>query len=303
MVLVFVVLYFPLYKIDQEKIFDPLLGTILGMVISLFLLIMVIVYRIVTAALMPTRRPSSKLAENYFVVIGLALFFFFFYLVSPALFYEFSASNLDNFKLATFLMNIMIFCLSNICLNIIDVGYRAYNGKKNRLLTQVNEANKLCQGRVHEELTPLAFPLAFKLVVCFNMWSFCSYYMFNIPYLLFFFFAVIFIHFWIDKYILYNRYKTNQYLSLELEHQAQKVVLVIFLVCVSLGYYSIAVFAWEKWLILVVFVTALILNFILQVVFKKQKEEVKRAQTNDNLKATIEKCKSDVQAAFYLANR
>jgi cell division protein FtsB len=72
---------------------------------------------------------------------------------------------------------------------------------------------------------------------------------------------------------------------------------------VSLGYYSIAVFAWEKWLILIVFVTALILNFILQAVFKKQKEEVKRAQTNDNLKATIEKCKSDVQAAFYLANR
>jgi len=73
------------------------------------------------------------------------------------------------------------------------------------------------------------------------MWSFSSYYVFNIPYLLFFFFGVIFIHFWIDKYILYNRYKTNQYLSLELEHQAQKVVLVIFLICVSVGYLTITI--------------------------------------------------------------
>lgn len=138
MVLVFVVLYFPLYEIDEEKIFDPLLGTLLGIVISLVLLTMVIIYRMIVAVLMPTRRPSSKLAEGYFVVIGLALFFFFFYLVSPAVFYEVTPSIPDNFKLATFLMTIILFCLTNTILNLIDIGYRTYNGKKNRLLTQTN---------------------------------------------------------------------------------------------------------------------------------------------------------------------
>lgn len=144
------VLYFPLLKIDQEKIYDPLIGTVLGMVISFFILVMVIIYRVIIGALMPTRRPSSKLAEGYFVVIGLSIFFFFFYLASPAVFFEVSPNIPDNFKLATFFMNIIIFCCSNIALNIIDVGYRTYNGKKNRLLTQTNEANKFCQGRVHE---------------------------------------------------------------------------------------------------------------------------------------------------------
>lgn len=92
----------------------------------------------IVAVLMPTRRPSSKLAEGYFVVIGLALFFFFFYLVSPAVFYEVTPSIPDNFKLATFLMTIILFCLTNTILNLIDIGYRTYNGKKNRLLTQTN---------------------------------------------------------------------------------------------------------------------------------------------------------------------
>jgi hypothetical protein len=293
--LVFVIFYFPMLKIDQEKILDPLVGTLLGLIISFVILIMVITFRAIIAAIMPMRRPSSKLAEGYFVVITVAMFFFFFYLVSPAVFYLVSPMIPDNYKLATFLMTVAIFCLSNIALQLIDLGYRTFNGKKNRLLTNVNQANAFCQGRLHEEVTPPPFPLAFKLVVAFNMWSFNSYYIFNIPYLLIFFFVTLFILYWIDKFILYNHYKTTQYLSLDLEHQAQKVVLLVFLICVSLGYLTITQYEWERWLILFIFVVAVILNFSMQYFFKKQKEEIRKHQSV--LLNTLERAKSDARAA------
>ena len=106
----------------------------------------------------------------------------------------------------------------------------------------------------------------------FNVWIFNSFYVFNIPYLLLFFFAVIFFLYWIDKFILYNHYKMQSYLSLELEHKAQKIFLIVFLVCVSLGYLSITQFTWQRWLLLVVFVGALVFNFLLQFLFKKEKD-------------------------------
>lgn len=130
----------------------------------------------------------------------------------------------------------------------------------------------------------------------FNVWTFNSFYIFNIPYLLLFFLAVFFILFWIDKFILYNRYKMQSYLSVELEHKSQKFYLVIFLICVSLGYLTITQFEWQRWLVLVVFVVALVINFSLQFSFKKEKDE-EANKANTDLKGAIERCKTDAIAS------
>jgi len=58
----FAVLYFPMYWIDEEKAYKPGLGAGLGTLISVIIIILAIVYRIIIVNLMPTRRPSSKLA-------------------------------------------------------------------------------------------------------------------------------------------------------------------------------------------------------------------------------------------------
>ena len=137
-IVAFIVFYFPMLEIDREKILDPLLGTILGIIISIIILAMMITYRGIIAGLVPKRQPSSKLAEGYFVVVSLALFFFFFFLFSPAIFYLVSPSIPDNAKLATFFMTIMLFCMSNIVINTLDLGYRAFKGRKNKLLSQVS---------------------------------------------------------------------------------------------------------------------------------------------------------------------
>jgi len=228
-----------------------------------------VIYRVFVVKLIPTRRPSSKLAESYFFVLTCTVFNFFFYLASPACFYLFVTSIPSNYKLAELFMTAFSFCIFSLILNLLDFGYLGFNSKKKKLLNKLTEAKTFCQSRLHEEVTPPAFPVAFKLVMVFQVWIFNSFYVFNIPYLLLFFFVVLFLLYWIDKFILYNHYKMQSYLSLELEHKAQKAFLVVFLVCVSLGYLTITQFDWQKWMVLGVFIIAIVLNFSLQFLFKK----------------------------------
>ena len=132
-------------EIDIEKVQDPGLGTALGLILSFALVILVFVFRaILTGIIIPRRRPSSKLDEAYFSVITLAIFFFFFYLISPAFFYFFTSNHLssenipNNFKLAQFFMTLFIFCVVNTLLQLLDLGYRTYCSKKNKLLNNPN---------------------------------------------------------------------------------------------------------------------------------------------------------------------
>lgn len=237
---------------------------------------------------MPLRRPSNKLAEGYFIVVTIAVFFFAFYIISPAIFYFFTNPFPKNIKLGTFFLSILVFCISTITVNWIDVGYRIFQHKKSKLLNDPKQANKYCQGRLHEQLTPPPFPIPFYLVVAFNVWSFNSYYIFQMPYLLVLFFCVLIFIYWISKYTLYNHYRTQSYLSLQLQDKTQRIVLVIFQICVSLGYLSVTQFAWQRYLILGVFIAAIYLNFLLEHIFMQKKDE--NIQYNTDIKTAMEKC-------------
>ena len=51
-------------------------------------------------------------------------------------------------------------------------------------------------------------------MTAFNIWSFNSFYIFEIPYLIFLFLIVVVAIYWIDKYNLYKHYKMQQYMSI-----------------------------------------------------------------------------------------
>lgn len=139
--------YFPLLVIDEEKILDPGLGTGLGLLIAILIFAMAFIFRIVLISLMPKRRPSSKLAQGYFAVTAVAIYFFCFYLISPAFFYIFVDLN-SNYKLSEFFMTVLIFCIANIILAIVDIGYIPYRQKKSLMINQA-EANTFCQSKLH----------------------------------------------------------------------------------------------------------------------------------------------------------
>ena len=84
--------------------------------------------------LITQRRPSSKLAEYYFVVMTLIVFFIFFYVVSTVAFYIFAPSIPINDKLKTFFMAVLVFLVVNILMAILDLPYRRNKGRRERLL-------------------------------------------------------------------------------------------------------------------------------------------------------------------------
>lgn len=178
MFLSFAIFYFPMYKIDEEKYNRPGLGTGLGLLISILIIILAIVYRLIIVRMMPTRRPSSKLAESYFIVMTTVVFHFFFYLVTPATFYLLASEVPKNMKLKEFFSAIFSFVLMCLIVALIDMRYRLTKKNREKLLSQANEANRYCQQRLHEQVTPTSFPIEFKLMVAFNIWSFNSFYIF-----------------------------------------------------------------------------------------------------------------------------
>ncbi len=78
---------------------------------------------------------------------AVAIYFFCFYLISPAFFYIFVDLN-SNYKLSEFFMTVLIFCIANIILAIVDIGYIPYRQKKSLMINQA-EANTFCQSKLH----------------------------------------------------------------------------------------------------------------------------------------------------------
>ncbi len=142
--------YFPLLKVNEEKIEDPVLGTILGIVIAVAVSFLMLVTREIVGRLIPQRRPSSKLAEYYFVVMTMIVFFMLFYLVSTACFYVFATRKALNDKLKTFFMAVVVFLIANIFLAALDLPYRRSKGKRDTLLQDPSAAEAYCQKRLHE---------------------------------------------------------------------------------------------------------------------------------------------------------
>lgn len=165
MLICFGLFYFPMIYAKEERINDPSIGTLEGLVISLAIIILANVYRWIIIKLMPTRRPSSRLAESYFIVMTTVVFHFFFYLVSPAIYYVFASGPSSsppipqNAKLKELFLAVFLFMIMQIIIAAVDVPYLMYKKRKNKLLGSRSEANNYCQLRLHEELNSPGFPI------------------------------------------------------------------------------------------------------------------------------------------------
>ena len=151
----------------------------------------------------------------------------------------------------------------------IDVRYRLYKSKRKRILSSWSEWGKWCQIRLHEELTWPSFPIEFKLMVILNIWSFNAFYIFEIPYLLLMFVLVLFIVYWVDKKNIYKHYKMQTYLSIDLELSVQKHYIIMFLICECFGYAISVYYTWQYVFIGVMFVLAIIANYLISFTYSK----------------------------------
>jgi hypothetical protein len=214
-IIAYLIFYYPMVKIDELKTDPGGLGSGLGILMSIVMIVMSIGYRLIILRIMPSRKPSNKITESYFIVMTTIIFHFFFYLITPATFYIF-APIYDNLKLKVLFMAVFVFMIMTVIVAALDIRYNLFRMRRNKLLGQKSLANVFCQQRLHEMVTPPSFPIEFKLMVIYDVWAFNSFYIFQMPELLIFFLIGMFIIFWIDKHNIYNHYKMQYFLSIDL---------------------------------------------------------------------------------------
>lgn len=270
MLLCFAILYFPIVKVDEERYEDPLVGNILNVIISFTIQFLAFSYRAILLKLIPRRKPSSKISESHFILFSTVFFHFFFFIVAPGTFYLVAGKIPYSIKLTLLFVTVSLFLLVVVLIGAIDLKYRGFNGKKKKLLFNSDVHKQYCQMRLHEELNHPTFPLDFRLMVIYNIWSFNSFYIFEIPYLMIAFLIVLCLVYLIDKKNLYKHYKMQTFQSIDLEIEFHNSFIILFLFGLCGGY---AISSWEVWQWCTAggaFVLSILANFLISSIYKKQ---------------------------------
>lgn len=178
MAISFGLLFFPIYEVNKAKIENPSVGTGLNVLISVGLVVLSVAYRMYVIRLLSRRKPSSREAEAYFVIINTVIFHFLFYLVAPICYYFYATDISANAKLAQFFFAVLLFLILNIIIALVDIRYQIYKKRRSNLMKSWSQWGKLCQARLHEELKYPSFPIEFKIMFILNIWSFNAFYLF-----------------------------------------------------------------------------------------------------------------------------
>jgi hypothetical protein len=99
--------------------------------------------------------------------------------------------------------------LNFILFQFIIVGVDLMHCTWNKRLRQVEDDTKpyACQALLHEAIQYPRFPIEFKLIILFKLWSFTMFFSFQSPFILFLIFTVLVFLFFKDKHSLYFHYR------------------------------------------------------------------------------------------------
>lgn len=238
------VLAAPLLKANDAK--EVSVGMIWNVVVGCILFVLSLTYRIIMQKLALVRRPNTFLSKSKFVVFTTVMFHMLFYLYIPAIFYtETHITYSKTLKLRTLFFQVFIFLLFSFLIAVADVKYRVFAARRRKYLSQVSESHRVCQKKLHDILTFPSFPIEFKLMILYKLWSFIAFYSFQLPIIMVFLLLLMLILYWNDKHSIYTHYKMQTYLPLELEQGFQEYYIYLFMITVMLSYMSVATTPWE----------------------------------------------------------
>lgn len=238
------ILVVPLVRANDAKMVQT--GMIWNVIVGIILFIMNITYRVIMQKLSLVRRPNTFLSKSKFVVFTTVMFHMLFYLYIPAIFYTQTHSTFGKtMKLKTLFFQVFMFLLFSLIIGLVDVNYRIFSSRRKKYLSQVSESHQVCQKKLHDIVTYPSFPIEFKLMILYKLWSFIAFYSFQIPSIMVFLPVLMFILYWNDKRNIYAHYKMQTFLPLELEQGFQEIYIYVFMITVMLSYMSVSTTAWE----------------------------------------------------------
>ena len=90
-----------------------------------------------------------------------------------------------------------------------------------------------------------SFPIEFKLMIMYKIWSFIVFYTFQIPEVLFLILILMVFLYFGDKFRVYNRYKMNTYLPIQLEKDFERTYIYVYIITLCLSYLITATEVWQ----------------------------------------------------------
>ena len=150
------------------------------------------------------RFPDTYTHRTMFIVITTVLFHFIFYLIIPSLYLRFKED--DRGKVLNLIsMQAINFIIVQVILSGFDLMYCCWNRKRGII---ENEDKPIgCQKILHDKMQFPRFPIEFKLIILFKIWSFITFFAFHVPLVLFFILLALLFLYVKDKMNLYYHYR------------------------------------------------------------------------------------------------
>jgi magnesium-transporting ATPase (P-type) len=167
-------LYFFMEVVYVEPIAEPF-KTILTNFILLFIVFVALTFRSLMGRLSEMRYPNTYTNRAMFIVITTVLFHFIFYLFIPSVYLTLH-DDLRGAILSLISNQAINFILIQVTLAGFDLMYCCWNRQKGK--TENEEKPIGCQKILHEKMQYPRFPIEFKLIILFKIWSLITFFAF-----------------------------------------------------------------------------------------------------------------------------
>lgn len=141
-----------------------------------------------------------------FIVVTTISFHLLFYLIIPTAYFQGAETEGHKNEILKMISNqVLNFIIFQFIIAGVDLMHCCWN----RRLKAVEDEDKpyACQALLHETIQFPRFPIEFKLIILFKLWSFTMFFSFQSPFILFLIFAVLVFLYFKDKHSLYFHYR------------------------------------------------------------------------------------------------
>ena len=203
LVILVLCLYF-LLDILYKRHMDEPYHTIVQNVILLFIVVVALTFRGWMNKLSEMRFPNTYTRRTMFIVITTVLFHFIFYLFIPSIYLAFDTDNRGSI-LTLFSNQAITFIVVQVVLSGMDLMYCCWNRRRKAVEDEDRPVG--CQKILHEKIQYPRFPIEFKLIILFKIWSFITFFAFHVPLVLLFILVALVFLYVKDKLNLYYHYR------------------------------------------------------------------------------------------------
>jgi hypothetical protein len=151
MIVGFFILCYPILIVNRGYMLEQnIANSVLNVFVSLLLQVLAVAYRFILLKILPSRYASTRHSESHFIVITTIAFNFFFYIITPTIFYAIVERIPKNDKLKQFFAAVIIVLIMTVIICILDLKYRMYNRKIKNMFSSWTKWCRFCQTRLHD---------------------------------------------------------------------------------------------------------------------------------------------------------